>query len=541
MVSRSAHYNARMSAITDTPQIPGRRDTAREDAVAAEWLAQLPARIDTLPARVAAHSPARVALIDDFGRLTYGELTNVVAACAGRLRAHGVRGGDRVMIVGENGIAYVVLLLAVASLDAWPLLCNARLSPAELSVIRDHARPRCAIYTVDASPDAASHARTDAAKVMWTELALGAIAASDIDPGSLAEPVENDPAAQCAALIYTTGTTGTPKGVRLSHRNLLFIAAVSSTLRRVGADDTAYGVLPISHVYGLTSVCLGTLYAGGTLRLAARFTPEAVLDSLAHDGLTILQGVPAMHARLMAYVATHGASLVAPRLRFVYSGGSPLDATLKARVEAFYGQPIHNGYGLTESSPTVSQTLLDAPRDDCSVGPAIPGVAVRIVGLDGKDLPDGDVGELWVHGPNVMLGYYRAPELSAATVTEDGWLRTGDLARRTADGALFLAGRAKELIIHSGFNVYPLEVEQALASHPDVLQAAVLGRAEEGNEQVIAFVEARTGHAIDVDVLAAWAAQRLAPYKRPAQIRVLDALPAASTGKVLKHKLKALL
>ncbi len=516
-------------------------DTSRTDTFAATLLANLPARIDTLPARIAAQTPARIALIDDFRRLTYGELAGAVSACAERLRTHGVRGGDRVMIVGENGIAYVVLLLAAASLDAWPLLCNARLSPTELGVIRDHARPRCTIYTVDTSPDAAAHARADAAKVVWTELALGAIAASDIDPGSLAEPVQTDPAAQCAALIYTTGTTGTPKGVQLSHRNLMFIAAVSSTLRHVGADDIAYGVLPISHVYGLTSVCLGTLYAGATLRLAARFTPEAVLDSLAHDGLTILQSVPAMHARLMAYVATHGATLVAPRLRFVYSGGSPLDAALKARVEAFYGLPIHNGYGLTESSPTVSQTLLDAPRDDCAVGPPIPGVAVRIVGHDAQDVPDGEVGELWVRGPNVMLGYYRAPDLTAATVTADGWLRTGDLARRAPDGALFLAGRAKELIIHSGFNVYPLEVEQALTSHPDVLQAAVLGRAEEGNEQVVAFVEARPGHTIDVPSLAAWAATRLAPYKRPAQIRVLDTLPAASTGKVLKHKLKALL
>lgn len=509
------------------------------------FLTDLPARIDSLPARIAAQTPSRIALIDDFGRMTYGELTHAVSTCATRLREHGVRGGDRVMIVGENGIAYVVLLLAVASLDAWPLLCNARLSAAELRVIREHAQPRCAVYAIDASPDAAAHARTDAAKVAWTELALGALAVSDVDPASVAEPVQSDPSEQCAALIYTTGTTGAPKGVRLSHRNLMFIAAVSSTLRRVGADDIAYGVLPISHVYGLTSVCLGTLYAGGTLRLAARFTPEAVLDSLAHDGLTILQGVPAMHARLMAYVTTQGttpgATFVAPRLRFVYSGGSPLDAALKARVEAFYGLPIHNGYGLTESGPTVSQTLLDAPREDCSVGTVIPGVAVRIVGLDGEDVTEGDVGELWVRGPNVMLGYYRAPELTAATVTEDGWLRTGDLARRAADGALFLAGRAKELIIHSGFNVYPIEVEQALASHPDVLQVAVLGRAVDGNEQVIAFVEARPGHEVDVEALAGWAAQRLAPYKRPAQIRVLDALPAASTGKVLKHKLKAML
>ncbi|WP_287496084.1 AMP-binding protein [Pandoraea sp. CB10b_02] len=516
-------------------------DTSREDAFAATLLANLPARIDTLPARIAAHAPARTALIDDCGRVTYGELARAVSACATRLRGHGVRGGDRVMIVGENSIAYVVLLLAVASLDAWPLLCNARLSATELRAIREHARARCAAYTVDASPDAAAHARADAATVAWPELAPGAIAVSDTDPASEAEAVQADPARQCAALIYTTGTTGTPKGVCLSHRNLMFVAAVSSTLRRVCVEDVAYGVLPISHVYGLTSVCLGTLYAGATLRLAARFTPEAVLDALARDGLTILQGVPAMHARLMAYVASRNAPLVAPRLRFVYSGGSPLDAALKARVEAFYGLPVHNGYGLTESSPTVSQTRLDAPRKDCAVGPAIPGVAVRIVAPDGRDLPDGEVGELWVRGPNVMLGYYRAPELTAAAIDADGWLRTGDLAHREADGALFVAGRAKELIIHSGFNVYPTEVEQALASHPDVLQAAVLGRARDGNEEVVAFVQARPGHDIDVSALAAWAAGRLAPYKRPAQILVLDALPAASTGKVLKHKLRALL
>jgi len=308
----------------------------------------------------------------------------------------------------------------VAALDAWPLLCNARISAAELNAIRDHAQPRCAIYTVDASPDAAAHARGDAAKVAWTDLALGAIAVSDIDPDSAAEPVQTDPALQCAALIYTTGTTGTPKGVRLSHRNLMFIAAVSSALRRVGADDIAYGVLPISHVYGLTSVCLGTLYAGGTLRLAARFTPEAVLDSLAHDGLTILQGVPAMHARLMAYVTAQNRTLIAPRLRFVYSGGSPLDAALKARAEAFYGLPIHNGYGLTESSPTVSQTLLDAPRDANKLTRAITTAGAIMLG---NDTPTA-LGD-FTAGPSHVLPTGRAGRFFSG-------LRVADFMRRTS-------------------------------------------------------------------------------------------------------------
>jgi long-chain acyl-CoA synthetase len=352
------------------------------------------------------------------------------------------------------------------------------------------------------------------------------------------EPVETDPARQCAALIYTTGTTGAPKGVMLSHRNVLFIAAMSSTLRRVTPKDVVYAVLPITHIYGLASVCLGSLYAGATLRLAPRFAPDAVRRALAEENVSIFQGVPAMHAKLVEQVQASGTPWRAPALRFAYSGGSALDAALKARVEGLYKVPLHNGYGMTESSPTISQTMLDAPRDDCSAGDPIPGVELRFVALDGVDVAPGEVGELWVRGPNVMLGYYRNEAQTRATVTEDGWLRTGDLARQAPDGALYIVGRSKELIIRSGFNVYPAEVENVLNSHPDVLQSAVIGRAVEGNEEVIAFVELLPSvHALPDDIVQ-WCADRLAPYKRPAEIRVLAALPAASTGKVLKHKLR---
>ncbi|CAG9227147.1 hypothetical protein BVI1335_630001 [Burkholderia vietnamiensis] len=326
----------------------------------------------------------------------------------------------------------------------------------------------------------------------------------------------------------------------LSHRNLLFVAATSSALRRVSPDDVVYTVLPVSHVYGLASVCLGSLYAGATLRLAPRYSPEAVRVALADERVTIFQGVPAMHAKLLEHLHTHRHAWRAPRLRFAYSGGSPLDADLKARVERVYGVPLHNGYGMTESSPTITQTPLDAPRADCSVGMPIPGVEMRIVAPDGADVPRGEVGEIRVRGPNVMLGYYRNADATRAAVSPDGWLSTGDLARQDADGAVTIAGRSKELIIRSGFNVYPVEVEQVLNTHPDVVQAAVIGRAVDGNEEVLAFVELAPGATAADAELHAWCAQRLAPYKRPARIRVLDALPAASTGKVLKHKLRDL-
>ncbi|MBU6491959.1 MAG: AMP-binding protein [Burkholderiales bacterium] len=502
-------------------------------------LAALPANIGQLAHRIAAVAPERPALREDDRQLTYAQLAAAVDATSQRLRAAGVRPGDRVMLVNENCAALVVLLLATANLGAWSLVANARLSAAEIDAIQSHARARLTLYTNGISPDALGHAqRHQATPADWADLlGIGQVAVGPLNVDCTPEPTSPDPAQQCAALIYTTGTTGQPKGVMLSHRNLLFIAAVSSLLRRVNGDDLVYAVLPISHVYGLASVCLGTLYAGGTLRLVPRFDPARVLHALANEGVTIFQGVPAMHAKLLEHLDAQQRPLDAPRLRFVYSGGSPLDQTLKVRAEARYGLPLHNGYGMTESSPTISQTRLDAPCTDCSVGPLIPGIEARLA--DG----DAQIGELWVRGPNVMLGYYRDPAQTRAALSADGWLKTGDMARFDEHGNLHIVGRRKELIIRSGFNVYPAEVEQALNSHPAVLQSAVIGRPVEGNEEVVAFVELKPGAAALADeaALGAWASERLAPYKRPAEIRIVERLPAAATGKILKHRLRDLL
>ena len=500
-------------------------------------LADLPQRLCEIPRRWMVQAPDAPALWERGECWNFRRLAAAVDAGHELLRQLGVRPGDRVMIVGENCAAQVALIFAAAALDAWSVSVNARLSPREVDNIRDHCGARRMIFTVDASPDAQMHGAQFAATPLASP-SLGELAVGPLNEACSPEPVQVAGEHQVAALIYTTGTTGHPKGVMLTHRNLLFIAAVSSRLRGLTPEDRVYGVLPISHVYGLASVMLGTLYAGASLRLAPRYSPQALIEAIRDGGLTILQGVPAMYARLLEFDRA-GWSPAGSRLRFIYAGGSPLDPTLKKEVEALFRQPLHNGYGMTESSPTISQTRLDAPRADTSVGPAIPGIEIRIVDQDGNDVRDGEPGELWVRGPNVMKGYYREPELTAATMRPGHWLNTGDIARRDPDGALFIVGRTKELIIRSGFNVYPVEVEAALNSHPAVTQSAVVGRqVADGNEEVVAFVELDPAQTVSDEALRAHLAERLSPYKVPSRIVVLPVLPAAATGKILKGRLK---
>ena len=515
-------------------------EQVREIDALADALANLPGRVHGIVSRQRAANANRYALCQEKRCWNYRELANLQDRIATILAAHGVRPGDRVMIIGENSLALVALLFALSSIDAWAVMVNARLSAREIDTVREHCGARRTIYLIGESPEAAVHAGRHTA----TPLDLGdagTVRVSALNERCHPEPVHENGKEQVAALIYTSGTTGNPKGVMLTHHNLLFIAAVSSTLRRVSPADHVYGVLPISHVYGLASVCLGSLFGGACLHLEPRYTPRKMAKALAEQGITVCQGVPAMYAKLLEMLNAGGKMLLAPELRFIYAGGSPLDPALKRDVEACFGLTLNNGYGLTEAAPTISQTRLDENRTDCSVGRAIPHVELRIVDHEGRDLPGGKAGELWIRGPNVMKGYYRNPSMTAEVINTDGWLNTGDLARMDTDGALFIVGRTKDLIIRSGFNVYPVEVEAVLNAHPDVTQSAVVGRDVEGNEEVVAFVERAPGARIDEAGLLAFAATSLAPYKRPAQCIFMSPLPAAANGKVLKHKLKEML
>jgi long-chain acyl-CoA synthetase len=494
-------------------------------------------RIHHLLARWVASQPDALAVRDASTSLTYGQLDEAAHSAVQVLKNLGVRAGDRVLVVGENCAAQAVLVIALSRLDAWCILANARLSNREIDVFIAHARPRRVVYTHLVSSDAAKHAERCAAQTLTWPL-MGDLQVGALDTQTVAEFVCLSAADQVAAIIYTSGTSGTPKGVMLTHANLMFTALSAARMRGLSPSDKSYCVLPMAHVVGIATQFLASMSAGASVVLAPRFAPSEAARVLASEGVTVFGGVPAMYALLLEWARSEGIALNAGRVRFLGAAGSPLTAPLKAEVEAVFGQTLHNGYGLTECAPTVAQTRIEAPRADCSVGSPIDGVKVRIVGAAGNDVAFGEVGELWIKSPGLMKGYYLNPGATAEAVNTEGWFNTGDMAKSESDGSLQIVGRTKELIIRSGLNVYPVEVEQAINAHPDVVQSAVVGRTAGHNEEVVAFVERSGGSTLDAAALQQYLREQLAPYKVPTEVCFLQALPAAPTGKVLKNVLK---
>ena len=458
---------------------------------------------------------------------SYGDLDRAISALVDVLAAQGVQANDRVMILAENCCAVVAALFAVSRLGACAVPINARQTGPEVDKIVAHTEPAAILCASDISTDAAAHAARLGAHPI--EGAFGRM--------HLATPHNSNPdpvLSDVAVMLFTTGTTGTPKGVMLTHANLLFGGRSSAELRGMTTDDVIYGVLPVTHVFGLASVVTAATCIGAPVRLDARFTAAHSYAALT-SGVTLFSAVPQMHALLMQYAREQGYDhLPGGTLRYTSSGAAPLDPAWKRKAEAFYGVALQNGYGLTETTAGVSATRNPIGLPDISVGKPLPQVEVR---LD-EDVPGGGdgVGEVLTRGPHVMKGYYRNPQATQAAL-QDGWFRTGDLGRYDADGNLHIAGRSKELIIHGGFNVYPPEVEAALNDHPQVIQSAVVGRMVGGDEKVVAFVQIAPDDAPDLEELRAFAAARLAGYKRPSQIVLAKSLPAAPTGKILKHKL----
>ena len=499
--------------------------------------ANLPMRISDVLKPWAAKPPDHPAIVEAAGTWTYGQLANAVNETLTWLRNAGVRPGDRVMIIGENCRAFAAVLLAANSLDAWPVPVNAHLSAPEIDAIRDHCGARLVVYTTSVSLHATEHADRHGALIEEVN-GLGRIGVGPLNEQVQPEPIDADIGSRVAALIYTSGTTGLPKGVMLTNRNLLFTASGSARIRSLTPNDRLYGALPLSHIVGLSTVFLGTLLSGATLYLVARFDSMAARVALERDQITIMLGVPSMFSQFLQYARIRKLeSLNLPALRIISCSGAPLPPSIKLAVERLFGLPLHHAYGTTECAPNVAQVRVEAPpRPDTSVGPAFPGVELKLVGSDHQSMPDGEVGELWVRGPNVMKGYYRSPEETAAAVDGEGWFNTRDLAR-LEDGNLFIVGRTKDLIIRFGFNVYPAEVEAVLNSHPAVARSGVIGRPIEGDEEIIAFVQPLPDSSVTISELVEHATRHLAAYKRPSHILFLSEIPVTPLGKIVKPEL----
>ena len=355
------------------------------------------------------------------------------------------------------------------------------------------------------------------------------------DTGDI-EPTDAD---DTAVIIYTSGTTGKPKGAELTHFQMFMNCTVSGELFGLRGDDIATAVLPLFHVFGLSSVLNMIVRFGATMVLIPRFEADAVLDAMARHRCTIFTGVPTMYfALLQADLAGRDLS----SLRVCVSGGAPIPGeVIRAFEEKFPGVVILEGYGLTETASTTTFNFSAEQRKVLSIGLPIWGVQVRVVDEEDKPLPPGpeNIGEIVIRGHNLMKGYYRNPDATAEAF-RGGWFHTGDLAYADEDGYLFVVDRKKDMLIRGGYNVYPREIEEVLFAHPAVAEAAVIGRPDERlGEEVVAVLVLKPGAQADPDDIIAYCRERLAAYKYPREVIIVADLPKGPTGKILKRELRA--
>lgn len=478
------------------------------------------------------HGADRPALISAGTVTTYGELRDQVARIRGSLLARGVEPGDRIAIVADNNWSFVAAYLATLGVGAVAVPLNPQSPAPELE--RELGLVDAELVLVGPEPDQVTSAGHAASSLPGCQGHVRVVDLLDGEPAALVEREADD----LAVLLYTSGTVGRPRPAMLSHGNLVsnIEQILANPDRPPDIDEVALGVLPLFHVFGLNALLGLTMHVGGTLVLVERFDARATLDLVAEHGVAVLSGVPTMWAAWVNVPDVGPEELSTVRLGV--SGAAALDPDVRRAVRERFGIDIIEGYGLTEAAPAVTSGLGCAAPDG-SIGVPLPGVSVRLVEASGEDALVGDPGEIWVKGPNVFGGYWHDPEATEAALTPDGWLRTGDIAVVDDDGYLSLVDRAKDLIIVSGFNVYPGEVEEVLAQHPSVEAAAVVPEPHpRSGEAVKAFVVREPGADVDEAELIEHAGRHLARYKCPSSITFVDELPYSVTGKVVRRSLR---
>jgi long-chain acyl-CoA synthetase len=489
--------------------------------------------------------------------LTYRELDAAVNRVANGLRALGIGRGDNVALACPNipyfPIVYYGILKAGATVVPLSVLCKA----PEFAYHLEDSQAR-AFFCFEGSAELPLGAEGHAGFTQWGGCrhfflitadpakpapiegvaTLGAFMHPQPATGTCADTDAND----TAVILYTSGTTGRPKGAELTHANLAMHAFAASMLMRMDGTDCHLVALPLFHSFGQSVQMNAVLWCGASMVLIPRFDPDAVLAGMQRHGVTIFAGVPTMYIAILHLAGAeerHDLKAIAAKLRLGISGGSAMPVEVMRRFEERYGIVILEGYGLSETSPVATYSYLDFPRIPGSVGKAITGTQVRIVDDAGQPLPPGQPGEIVVRGHNVMKGYYRRPAETAAAI-RDGWFHTGDIGKMDEDNNFYVVDRIKDMVIRGGFNVYPRELEEVLMTHAAVAQVAVIGVPHEVHgEEVKAVLTLRPGQQATPEAIIAWCKERMAAYKYPRIVEIVDALPMTATGKILKRALKA--
>ena len=490
----------------------------------------------------AIRSPHRRAITFEGTTLTYRELQERIDRVAIVLRDGGIRAGDRVGYLGFNHPAFIETLFATARLGAIFVPLNFRLTGSELHFIVDDAG--CHTIVADSNHlDVLDTIRGEVAASRWLSVESTRDGWDEYTAavGAVAEPLGHMPpvdAEATAVIMYTSGTTGLPKGAMLTHANFWWNNANYAHMLDVFEDDVTLVFAPLFHIGGLNVTTLLTLQKGGEVVLHRSFDPVAALDDVPKYGVTTIFGVPAMFLFISQVPQFNDADLTS--VRMLICGGAPVPEPL---MKAFAGRgiPINQGYGLTETAPMVSFLTSEFGMEKIgSAGKTPLFCEVKLVDADGNDVTEPDVkGEVCVAGPNVMKGYWNRPEATAEAIDPTGWFHTGDVGYLDADGFLFIADRVKDMVISGGENVYPAEVENVLYEHPAIIEVAVIGVPDERwGEAVTAVAVVKEGEELTLASLRDFATDRLARYKLPTKLERVDVIPRNASGKVLKRELR---
>ena len=492
-------------------------------------------------------NPTKPVVLFDGGALTYAELEDLSDRCAAGLREQGIMPKQAVALQLPNVPQFVIAYFGILKAGAVVVPLNVLLRAPEVAYQLADSQAQALITWSGVAAEAArgaAESRLDRIFVVNTpgtaESPVGRpfeeLLTMERPDGPVFEPTEPG---DTAAIVYTSGTTGRPKGAELSHFQLYMNAETPGRLFGIRDDDVVLVVLPLFHVFGLSSELNVCVRFGATMSLVPRFDVAKVLEVIQRDRVTIFEGVPTMYIALLSYPQIDEYDLSS--LRVGVSGGAPIPAEVIDAVEAKLGIVILEGYGMTETASTITFNVSAEERKIYSVGKPIWGVEVEIWDEHGHPLPagSGHVGELVVRGVNTPIGYFKNPEATAEAFA-GGWFHSGDLGYRDEDGFIFIVDRMKDLIIRGGYNVYPREVEEVLHTHPSVAEAAVVGVPHDLlGEDVKAFIELRAGTTATEDEIIAYAKERLAAYKYPRSVEFRDSLPLNATGKIAKETLKA--